>query len=376
MLKRAICIRGEEAAKLFYNCKLFRRTGASPSRLQRSLLGKGGVHGLDGQDHHERKQLFMSFMGQKNIEHLSQLTRAAWQTQAANWEGLPRVELQTEAQQILCSAICTWCGIDVHAEVKERAADLASMVDSFGAVGPRFWRGTRARRRTERWIQQIVRNIRNNHSSPLSDTPAHVIATWRDSRGRSLDEHTAAVEILNLLRPTVAVSYLIVFAALALHQHRREHQRILTGAPAYLNCFAQEVRRFFPFAPAMAATTNEDVKWEDHILPRNTMVVLDLFGTNHDPRIWCDPLEFLPDRFRYWNQSAFNFIPQGGGDFDHGHRCAGEWITIEQLKIGVEYLVRNIQYEVPLQDLRYPMNRMPTKPVDGFIIRGVRRCSA
>jgi fatty-acid peroxygenase len=368
MLRPAICMRGEEAAKLFYDVRRFRRAGAAPPRIQRSLLGKGGIHGLDGQDHCERKQLFMSFMGPKRIESLSRLARASWERQASQWAGTRGVQLQTEAQEVLCRAVCQWCGVELDGDLKQRANDLASMVDSFGAVGPRFWRGTSARRRTERWAQQIVREIRTKDWNQLPDTPAHVLATWRDSRGRLLDEHTAAVELLNLLRPTVAVSYLIVFSALALHQHPCERRKILTGGDSYLRRFVQEVRRFFPFAPIMGALTNEDVSWEGYLLPRNTLVILDLFGTNHDPRTWAIPFDFSPERFNEWNGSAFNFIPQGGGDFCHGHRCAGEWITIEQMKVAVEFLT-SIEYEVPMQDFRYPLNRIPTKPADGFVIR-------
>ncbi len=50
--------------------------------------------------------------------------------------------------------------------------------------------------------------------------------------------------------------------------------------------------------------------------------MLDIYGTNHDPKIWDNPDLFNPSRFKNWKGSPFNFIPQGGGDYWLGHRCA------------------------------------------------------
>ena len=44
-------------------------------------------------------------------------------------------------------------------------------------------------------------------SSALS-TPVETIAAWRDPRGELLAEAVAAIELLNVLRPAVAVAYL------------------------------------------------------------------------------------------------------------------------------------------------------------------------
>jgi fatty-acid peroxygenase len=101
-------------------------------------------------------------------------------------------------------------------------------------------------------------------------------------------------------------------------------------------------------------------------------VILDLYGTNHDPRSWEEPGTFRPDRFRDWNGSPFNLIPQGAGDFQNGHRCPGEWITIELLKSAVRLLTTEVSYDVPEQDLSIDLTRMPAEPKSRFVIRNVR----
>lgn len=130
----------------------------------------------------------------------------------------------------------------------------------------------------------------------------------------------------------------------------------------------QEVRRFYSFFPAVAARVRRGFEWHGYRFPRGGRVILDLYGTNHDPRSWEAPEEFRPKRFLEWDGSPFNLIPQGGGDHDLGHRCAGEWVTIALMKVATDFLVRHIAYDVPEQDLRIDMSRLPALPRSGFVI--------
>lgn len=53
-------MRGEEAVELFYDDELFTRKNAAPKQLRRMLFGEGGVQGLEGEAHQQRKALFLS----------------------------------------------------------------------------------------------------------------------------------------------------------------------------------------------------------------------------------------------------------------------------------------------------------------------------
>jgi fatty-acid peroxygenase len=170
------------------------------------------------------------------------------------------------------------------------------------------------------------------------------------------------------------VARYVTFAALALHRYPEVRQRLVSDQADedYLGWFVQEVRRFYPFFPAVGGRVREEFTWRDLHFAKGTWVLLDIYGTNHDPRIWKDPQTFRPERFRDWNASPYNFIPQGGGDFDLGHRCAGEWLTIEIVKTATRLLLSSMTYEVPGQDLRIDMSRMPAIPESRFVISGVR----
>ena len=62
---------------------------------------------------------------------------------------------------------------------------------------------------------------------------------------------------------------------------------------------------------------------------------------------------------RRWDGSAFNFIPQGGGDHYVDHRCPGEWMAIELMKLAADFFTRRMSYEVPEQDLQIDWSRLP-----------------
>jgi fatty-acid peroxygenase len=175
-----------------------------------------------------------------------------------------------------------------------------------------------------------------------------------------------------ILRPTVAVSVYMTFAAHALHQYPRCREEARAGADGSTERFVQEVRWFYPFFPSVVARVRNDFEWKGYPFPGGTRVLLDLYGTNHDPRAWEAPEEFRPERFRYWDGSPFNFIPQGGGDHAVNHRCPGEWITIELMKVALSFLAGSLSYDVPEQDLRINLSRLPALPRSRFVISSVR----
>ena len=374
LLQKVVCLHGPEGAALFYDTDRFKRNGAIPKRVQKSLLGENALHTLDDAAHRHRKEMFMSVMSPESINRLLELMAAQWQGYIRKWETQDEVVLYEEVREILCRGACAWAGVPLkESEVRKRSNDFVARVDAFGAVGPRHWRGRFARIRSEKWIEKIIKQIRSGELQVQEGTPAHTVAWHRGLEGELLDQHMAAVELINLIRPVVAISRFITFAALALHNFPVYRQRIVAGEENYAELFVQEVRRYYPFVPFLGARARKKFKWHGYEFEKDMLVLLDVYGTLHDERLWERPTAFSPERFKYWKGSKFDFIPQGGGDFDSGHRCAGEWITIEVMKQAVAFLTEAIQYRVPRQDLQYSLRRMPTYPNSGFVMSNIRR---
>lgn len=372
-LQKVIFMSGAEAARIFYDTERFQREGVAPTRVQKTLFGTGGVQGMDGDAHRWRKQMFMAMMTPGRIQQLADLTAEQWRAYIGKWETMDRVVLFDEAQEILCRAICTWAGVPLQeTEVKQRTADIAAMIAGTGAVGPRHWQARAARRRTEQWIRDIISKVRTHKLTVDAGSVLYIVACHRDLKGKLLDKQVAAVELLNVLRPTVAVARFVIFAALALHEHPEYRQKLQTGDDNDLELFVQEVRRFYPFFPFVIARVRRAFEWKGYRFPKGRKVILDLYGTNHDTRLWEQPEEFRPERFRQWSGSAYDFIPQGGGDHYKHHRCPGEWITIELMKVAVRLLCQSMHYDVPRQNLRISLSRMPAMPKSRFVIHNVR----
>ncbi|WP_349572314.1 cytochrome P450 [Azotobacter salinestris] len=374
LLQKTLCISGAEAARLFCEPERFVRQGAMPRRLQNSLFGVGGVQELDGDAHLHRKRMFVALlMDPARVARLVEAVRSEWRTCARRWATLEKVVLYDALQDMLTRAVCAWGGIPLGAEeAGQRAHEVALMFDYAGSVGPKHWRSRLARRRSEAWMETIVDAIRAGRLHPPAETAAHVIAWHHGPDGRLLELRVAAVELLSVIRPFVAIAVYLTFVAHALHRHPQCRHGLQSGDAEYAEWFVQEVRRFYPFFPAVIARVRQDFDWQGYGFPAGRRVMLDLYGTNHDARIWQAPEEFRPERFATWDHNPYNFIPQGGGDHERNHRCPGERIVIEVMKLGADVLARQLSYEVPAQDLDIDFSRLPALPRSRFVMTGIR----
>ncbi|MFB9865506.1 cytochrome P450 [Rufibacter immobilis] len=374
MMQNVICLHGEEATKLFYDPEKFMRLGAIPKRIQKTLMGENGIQTLDGEEHRKRKAMFMSLMTRPQVTKVANLAADYWWAAIGKWEKMDQVKLFDEVQDLLCRVACQWSGVPLpEKEVRKRAQDFGDMVDGFGGVGPRHWKGKKARRRGEKWIMEFVEDVRAGKIYVAEDTPARTILFYRDTNGKLLDTYIAAVELMNILRPIVAIATYITFGALAMYTYPECRQKLQANEDNYAELFVQEVRRFYPFGPFLGNRVRQDFEWGGHHFKKGTLVFLDMYGALHDPKIWEHPDDFRPERFRTWDESPYNFIPQGGGDHYTGHRCAGERITIEVMKVAAIFMTHFMDYQVPPQDLSFSLVRMPTLPKSGFVMRNVRR---
>lgn len=368
--ENVICMSGEEAAELFYNPERFERNGAAPKRIQKTLFGMNAVQTLDDEAHNERKQIFMSLVAPWQEQRLAEITKENFLASIEKWKQAEQIVLFHEANNILCRSACQWAGIPLpESEIKDRAEDFSAMVDGFGRVGPKYWKGKMARTRTEKWLRDIIEDVRSGKLKTDEGSALNIMALHKLGNGVMLDVSMAAIELINVIRPIVAISTYIVFAALAMHTHPECVKKLREGSANYYRIFAHEVRRYYPFAPFLGARVREDFIWKQCEFKKGMLVLLDVYGTDHDSRIWDNPYKFNPDRFMEHKCTLFDFIPQGGGNPYKEHRCPGEGITVALMKVAVDFLVNKVDYEVPEQDLNYSLSKIPTRPESGFIMK-------
>jgi fatty-acid peroxygenase len=352
--ERITAIRGPEAAQFFYEEPCTERGSALPTPLVGPLFGKGPVHMLDGADHRHRKSMFNGLLDADAAVQVTAGLAQRWDERVSGWRW---IDVFDQVGQLLLESGAEWLGIQLSPhEVPGRTRDLLAMVDGFGAPSGRQLKARRARRRTDAWAAQLIESARG--SAVEGRKPLDVVAHHRTESGELLGVHTAAVELINLLRPLVAVTWLVsgMFQAYDVNPDRRAE---VLDERVSATDVAQEVRRQTPFVPFLATRATEDMSWQDAVIPRGTLIVLDVWGTNHDPRIWHDPAVFDPGRFKQTPVTPYNLVPQGGGFRETGHRCPGEDLTLAVLMTLV-HRVAELSYKVvgPRADLR----RMPPKP--------------
>ncbi|MEQ5787779.1 cytochrome P450 [Erythrobacter sp. NFXS35] len=363
MLREVVCMRGAEAAAQFYDGEHFTRSGAMPPTTLRLLQDKGSVQSLDGLHHRARKAMLLSLLTGPAVAAITDRFEAAWHDALPGWCARPSVVLHDEMQQLLCKAACDWAGVPVRGRaLARRTEEMAAMIGSAGAIGPSVLGALMLRQRSEIWARRAVLTARERRETA---TPVGVLAHHRDPGGNLLDPEAAAVELLNLVRPTVAIARFITFAALALHQHTDAAQWLAEDPEARAPAFADEVRRFYPFFPVIGGTVRRPFAWHGHTFAQDDWVLLGLHATNHDPALWDDPHAFRPQRFIAADPSSFALVPQGAGDHAADHRCPGEWFTIA-LIARAAVLLGKATWGVPRQDLSIPLNRFPTLPGRGM----------
>lgn len=372
--KKVLCMSGKEAAKLFYNTELFKRKGALPKRVQKTLFGVNAIQTMDDKKHIHRKMFFMSLLNQDYQTQLTEITIKRWQAAISKWESAQQIILFDEINSILCQSVCEWAGVPLRvSEVKDRANDFSIMVNTLESIGPKYWQGKRARSRTEKWIRSIIEDTRNGKLNIERSSVLYKLSFYKDLDGKQLSAQMAAIELINILRPVIAVSRYITFTALELYENKEYIEKLRSGNEITHEMFVQEVRRYYPFAPFLGAIVRRNFMWNGYKFKKGRLVLIDIYGTNHDPHIWSNPYEFRPEHFKERSNGLFDFIPQGGGDPSKGHRCPGEGITIELMKVGLDFLINQIEFKIPPQDLSYSLTKIPALPQSGFIMSHIRR---
>ncbi len=362
MLEPVLCCSGAEAARFFYDRDVFTRERAAPGFLKATLFGRGGVQGLDGSAHRHRKSMFLQLVGPGLTD---ELTASATSRIAALRERTGEIVLQDALEVILTGSVCEWAGVGVCPDdLPRRAKTLSNLFEHAAPTSIDHLFARVSRIRANRWASEEIEAVRAGRRAPRSGSALFVIAHWQDPRGNLLPSSVAAVELLNVLRPFVAVSVFLTFTAHALCTHPEERRALDENRDRILP-FVQEVRRSYPFFPLVAARARRDAEWRGHFVPDGRLVVLDIWGTNRDPRAWDNPDEFRPARFDGWDGDPYTLIPQGGGDHAAGHRCPGEWVTQDLMLAGTQALLDVVRWEdLPAQNVSLAMGRLPALPRD------------
>ncbi|PIC94777.1 cytochrome P450 [Sporosarcina sp. P26b] len=369
LTKEITAIYGEEAARKFYDPENFKREGALPKPVLKTLFGEGGVQTLDGEEHHHRKNYFMDLMSPDRMEAYHELLAKNVSEELAKQHG--EFELFDLANKVLFNTISEWSGINLEQydskTLEKLARNQISMISGAVTSPIDHIKGIKDRNESEKWAQDLIEEARKHPVPGKEHLALYAFAHATDLEGELLPAEVAAVELLNIIRPTVALTVWVALMGHALFAERNVYDEVKSNFSELQDSFIQEMRRYYPFFPMLPAIAVSDVEIDGYVIPKDSFVVLDLYGSNHDERTIASPEQF--DVKRYVGKAKdisyeeeYEMIAQGGGKFREMHRCAGEWITLHSLRVFSDQLVNQYEFTVPEQDWTIPMNQFPTYP--------------
>lgn len=365
-----VLLRGKEGVRYFYDTAKVKRENAMPKFISGPLFGNGAVHGLDGQQHLDRKNMMVNLAyDDARVEQFKQLVAEEVETMLSKWreqEG----NVYDDAAIAYGRAAFRWAGIPMSdEEMEEKATQYSRLLDTFGNPLTNLisWK---ERRSLDMYFAQVIAKVRSGEMKVGEDTVVGTIAA------SDLDDRTAGIELQNLTRPTVAVSRFAAFAAAALVENQDWIERIRSAANGQLIdvpeaiAFAQEVRRTKPFVPMLPATALVDGEVSGCPIKKGQRVLIDILNTNTGSD-WDKPGTFDPSRFLGVDgESIETFIPQGGGNVRTGHRCPGEKIAVTALSVTVAALCRpEVHISDDQEDTTFSWTKMLTRPTTGVRVK-------
>ncbi|KAB0798389.1 hypothetical protein PPYR_09382 [Photinus pyralis] len=112
---------------------------------------------------------------------------------------------------------------------------------------------------------------------------------------------------------------------------------------SYLERVVKESLRMYPSVPVIGRRVDFDVVTStSHVIPKDTIVSVHIFGLHHNPKFYPDPEKFDPDRFLPQNMKGrhpFSYIPFSAGP----RNCIGQRFAMVEMKTAIASVVRNFR---------------------------------
>ncbi|KAL6056302.1 Pentalenene oxygenase [Balamuthia mandrillaris] len=214
-------------------------------------------------------------------------------------------------------------------------------------------------------LLQIIRAKRQRMMLDEKDTDSHAKMDVLDRLLRAVDEDTGerlsdqqlvdeAMSILLAGHETTANASAFAFYLLSKYpeQEAKVMQEIdevlgeqiptpqLMGQLEYLDLFVKECMRLYPPAVQLAdrLMAKDDVIGGYHI-PKGTLVEIWPWQLHRDERLWKDPHQFRPERFKEPLAHSHAYLP-----FSRGRRsCIGQYLAIMETKVVIAMTLQRYQ---------------------------------
>jgi cytochrome P450 len=115
----------------------------------------------------------------------------------------------------------------------------------------------------------------------------------------------------------------------------------LTTKLPYLSAVCNETLRLHTLLPEVARVLVSPLELYGYTIPAGDSVGISIMAIHHDPDLYPEPDQFIPDRFVGRTYSPFEFLPFGGGH----RRCLGAGLSDYEMRIALAEIVTHWEFE-------------------------------
>ncbi|XP_043714420.1 cytochrome P450 81Q32-like [Telopea speciosissima] len=112
----------------------------------------------------------------------------------------------------------------------------------------------------------------------------------------------------------------------------------------YLHCIINETLRMYPAAPLLVPhESSEECIVGGFTVPRGTMLLVNMWAIQNDPKLWAQPTEFRPERMEGvgGGRDGFKLMPFGSGR----RGCPGEGLAMRVVGLALGSLIQCFEWE-------------------------------
>jgi len=136
----------------------------------------------------------------------------------------------------------------------------------------------------------------------------------------------------------------------------------------YTDMLVREVLRLYPPAPGFAREPVEDVEIGGYVVPRGSLVTVNTYALQRDPRFFEDPERFDPQRFaRGWEERIprYAYLPFGGGP----RVCIGNGFAMMEARLILATVAQRCRLSLEPDQRVVPMQLVTVRPKESIRMR-------
>jgi cytochrome P450 len=321
------------------------------ARVLEPLIGRNSVILLDEDSHMEQRKLMLPAFQGSRMQRLTGLMTEIARREIDTWPCGEPVALHPRLQRLTLEIVLRAVFGLEHGPRLEQLRDRLTEVLVFSEsplsvlpvahrlrrLIPALRRFHESQRRADELIFELIADRRSDAGAVEgNDVLSTLLGARHESDGSTMSAQELRDELMTALvagHETTASQLAWAFERLARSPEvtRRLVAELDAGEQdTYLTATINEILRIRPVLPnAEPRLTKRPVKIGDFTYPAGVALLAGAFLVHHDPRLYPEPFEFVPERFVGRTPGTYTWIPFGGGR----RRCLGASFALAEMKI-------------------------------------------